>query len=163
MLLRKNALWMISPPSIDKSMVPYFGKHGTKQYIYCKPINFRFKWRVLATPLGYLLYSILPLRWQGFNSAGEWKHETRSYCISSCKLSQQNSCNKDLQLSHCHGQLFYSPSFSEVNERCCNKNCESKPNGKCSIARYGKNQKREAWIIRCGYWCVTSLQYLGKI
>ena len=33
----------------------------------------------------------------------------------------------------------------------CNRNGESRPNGKCSIARYGKNEQREGWIIRCGY------------
>ena len=26
-----------------------------------------------------------------------------SWCISNCKLSQQTSCNADLQLSYCHG------------------------------------------------------------
>ena len=54
---------------------------------------------------------------------------------------------QNLQLSHCHGQLFDKPSFAEVLERngsCCNRNGESKPNGKCSIARYGKNEEREA-------------------
>ena len=41
----------------------------------------------------------------------------------------------------------------ERNESCCNRNGDSKPNGKCLIARYGKNEQREVWIIRCGYWC----------
>ena len=40
--------------SIDKSMVPYFGKHGSKQYIHGKPINFGFNLWVMTTPLGYL-------------------------------------------------------------------------------------------------------------
>ena len=29
--------------SIDESMVPYFGKHGAKQYIHGKPIKFGYK------------------------------------------------------------------------------------------------------------------------
>ena len=39
--------------SVDKSMVPYFGKHGAKQYIRGKPIKFGYKLWVLAKPLGY--------------------------------------------------------------------------------------------------------------
>ena len=54
-----------------------------------------------------------------------------SWCISSCKLSRKTSCDADLQLLNCHGQLFYKPSFAEALERkasCYNKNDESKPN-----------------------------------
>ena len=29
--------------SVEESMVPYFGKHGAKQYIHGKTIKFRFK------------------------------------------------------------------------------------------------------------------------
>ena len=41
---------------------------------------------------------------------------------------------------------YYKPSFAEAlerNETCCNRNGESKPNGKCSIARYGQNEKEK--------------------
>ena len=38
--------------SVDESMVPYFGKHRTKQYMHGKPIKFGFKLWVMATPLG---------------------------------------------------------------------------------------------------------------
>ena len=41
--------------SIDESMVPYFGRHGAKQFIRGKPIRFGFKVWVLATPLGYVV------------------------------------------------------------------------------------------------------------
>ena len=41
--------------SIDESMVPYFGRHGCKQFIRGKPIRFGYKMWVLATPLGYVL------------------------------------------------------------------------------------------------------------
>ena len=41
--------------SIDESMVPYFGKHGAKQFIRGKPIRFGYKMWVLTTPLGYVL------------------------------------------------------------------------------------------------------------
>ncbi|XP_044729481.1 piggyBac transposable element-derived protein 3-like [Chrysoperla carnea] len=41
---------------IDESMVPYFGKHGTKQHIHGKPIRFGYKIWSLCTRLGYLIY-----------------------------------------------------------------------------------------------------------
>ena len=41
--------------SIDESMVPYFGRHGAKQYIHGKPIKFGYKLWVMATPLGYCI------------------------------------------------------------------------------------------------------------
>ena len=59
---------------------------------------------------------------------------------------QQSSSDAYLQLSYCHGKSFYKPSFAEAlerNESCCNRNGESKPNGKCSIARYGQNEKEK--------------------
>ena len=39
----------------DKAMVPYFGKHGAKEYAHGKPIKFGFKLWVMATPLGYCI------------------------------------------------------------------------------------------------------------
>ena len=41
--------------SIDESMVPYFGRHGAKQYIHGKPIKFGYKLWVMASPLGYCI------------------------------------------------------------------------------------------------------------
>lgn len=41
--------------SVDESMVPYFGRHGAKQYIHGKPIKFGYKMWVLATRLGYCI------------------------------------------------------------------------------------------------------------
>ena len=46
----------------DKSMVPFFGKHGAKQYIHGEPIN-GFKLWVVAT-------LVSPIRRSGFNSVG---------------------------------------------------------------------------------------------
>ena len=39
--------------SIDESMVPYYRRHGCKQYIQNKPVKFGYKLWVAATPLGY--------------------------------------------------------------------------------------------------------------
>ncbi|XP_070179915.1 piggyBac transposable element-derived protein 3-like [Littorina saxatilis] len=36
-------------------MVPYYGRHGAKQFIRGKPIRFGFKMWVLTTPLGYIV------------------------------------------------------------------------------------------------------------
>ena len=37
------------------SMIPYFGKHGVKQYMHGKPIQFGFKLWVTETPLRYCI------------------------------------------------------------------------------------------------------------
>ena len=41
--------------SIDEPMVPYFGRHGCKQYMRNKPVKFGYKFWVAATPLGYAI------------------------------------------------------------------------------------------------------------
>ena len=41
--------------SIDESMVPYYGRHGCKQYIQNKPVKFGYKLLVAASPLGYAI------------------------------------------------------------------------------------------------------------
>ncbi|XP_036337526.1 piggyBac transposable element-derived protein 3-like, partial [Rhagoletis pomonella] len=40
--------------SVDEAMVPYYGRHGCKQYIHGKPIRYGYKLWVGATRLGYL-------------------------------------------------------------------------------------------------------------
>lgn len=40
---------------IDESMVPYFGRHGTKQFVKGKPIRYGCKIWSLCDSLGYLL------------------------------------------------------------------------------------------------------------
>ncbi|KFM58705.1 PiggyBac transposable element-derived protein 3, partial [Stegodyphus mimosarum] len=42
--------------SIDESMVPYFGRHGCKQFIRGKPIRFGYKFWCAATRLGYICW-----------------------------------------------------------------------------------------------------------
>ena len=42
--------------SVDKSMVPYYGRHGCKQYIRGKPIRFGWKFWCRATRLGYVCW-----------------------------------------------------------------------------------------------------------
>lgn len=41
--------------SIDETIVPYFGRHGTKQHIHGKPIRFGYKLWSAATRQGYLV------------------------------------------------------------------------------------------------------------
>ena len=43
--------------SVDESMIPYYGKHGTKQFIRGKPIRFGFKLWCLTSTEGYLLHA----------------------------------------------------------------------------------------------------------
>lgn len=59
-----NARWVKYYPgdknlSIDESMIPYYGKHGTKQHIHGKPIRFGYKNWSICTRLGYLIYGEL--------------------------------------------------------------------------------------------------------
>nr|XP_022920842.1 piggyBac transposable element-derived protein 3-like [Onthophagus taurus] len=39
---------------VDEAMVPYFGRHGCKQFIHGKPIRYAYKLWVGATRLGYV-------------------------------------------------------------------------------------------------------------
>jgi len=43
--------------SVDESIIPYFGKHGTKQFIRGKPIRFGFKLWCLTSKDGYLVHA----------------------------------------------------------------------------------------------------------
>ncbi|KAK9687087.1 Transposase IS4 [Popillia japonica] len=40
--------------SVDESMIPYYGRHGTKQFIRGKPIRWRYKFWIGTTRLGYI-------------------------------------------------------------------------------------------------------------
>lgn len=42
--------------SVDEAMVPYFGRHGCKQFIKGKPIRWGYKFWVGTTRLGYIVY-----------------------------------------------------------------------------------------------------------
>ena len=56
--INKQSLLYYQPTqhvSVDESMVPYFGRHGAKQYIQGKPIKFGYKLWAMATPLGYCI------------------------------------------------------------------------------------------------------------
>ena len=55
--------------TIYESMVPYFGKHSSKQFIRGKPIRFGFKLWCLTTRLGYLI------QFEPYQGAGAGRHE----------------------------------------------------------------------------------------
>jgi len=40
---------------VDESMVPYYGRHGAKQFLKGKPIRFGYKFWCLCTRLGYVI------------------------------------------------------------------------------------------------------------
>lgn len=55
-----NERWLTFFPQdanlcIDETMVPYYGRHSTKQHLHGKPIRFGFKVWSLCTRLGYLV------------------------------------------------------------------------------------------------------------
>ncbi|XP_050497402.1 piggyBac transposable element-derived protein 3-like [Diabrotica virgifera virgifera] len=55
--------------SVDESMIPYYGRHGSKQFIRGKPTRFGYKLWVAAYPSGYI-------------------HHVEPYCGSSTRLPQ---------------------------------------------------------------------------
>ena len=57
--LNKSFKLLASTPSlsIDESMIKYYGKHSTKQFIRGKPIRFGFKLFSMASPAGYLYHA----------------------------------------------------------------------------------------------------------
>lgn len=40
--------------SVDEAMIPYFGRHGAKQFLRNKPVRFGYKIWCICTPSGYL-------------------------------------------------------------------------------------------------------------
>lgn len=56
--------------SIDESMIPYFGRHGCKQFIRGKPIRFGYKAWVMALANGYCLNFDI---YQGKNSQSDFE------------------------------------------------------------------------------------------
>ena len=55
-----NERWLLLSPtkkhlSTDKSMVPYYGRHDTKQHIHGKPIRFGYKLWSRTASAGYML------------------------------------------------------------------------------------------------------------
>lgn len=59
--------------SIDESMIPYYGRHPTKQFIRGKPIRWGYKAWVAADPLGYAYFIDL---YQGQNESNSAYRET---------------------------------------------------------------------------------------
>ena len=49
-----GAVFGPSKVSINESMIPYFGRHPTKQFIRVKPIRWSYKAWVAASPSGYV-------------------------------------------------------------------------------------------------------------
>lgn len=58
--------------SVDESMIPYFGRHGLKQFIKGKPIRYGFKIWMGATSRGYCMW-MEP--YQGKNSTIEPRYK----------------------------------------------------------------------------------------
>ena len=52
-----KVLPLTSHLSIDESTIRYYGKQGTKQFVWGKPIRFGFKLFSLASPSGYLYHA----------------------------------------------------------------------------------------------------------
>ena len=53
--VKKYAFFVEQHINVDEFMVPCYGKHGAKQYIHGKLIEFGYKMQVAATRLGYVI------------------------------------------------------------------------------------------------------------
>ena len=135
-------------------------KTWIKKYIHGKPIKFGFNLWVIATPLGYCIQfrpytgkdSILQ---EYENIVLDLGASVVANWVSKLPVTQTSSYQIVLSVM---GVDATGVEALERNGSCCNRNGESKPNGKWSIARYGKNEKMR--LLMCPR---TSLQYVGKI
>ncbi|XP_055910405.1 piggyBac transposable element-derived protein 2-like [Eupeodes corollae] len=82
-----------SHTSIDETIVPYFGRHGTKQHIHGKPIRFGYKLWSAATRHGYLY-----LRDQNVGGTGI----VRENRLENCKLPSSKGMRKKPRGELCH-------------------------------------------------------------
>ena len=76
--------------SLDESMIPYYGRHGSKQFIRGKPIRFGYKFSALTLPLDVPL-SLSPTKVQKVGRPkrvpeSEWEDQLSS--ILSLKLKE---------------------------------------------------------------------------
>ena len=96
--------------SIDESMVPYYGRHGCKQYIQNKPVKFGYKLWVSATLLGHAI--------QFYPCAGKDDNYNKDIGLGDSVvmtlMSITNSPQFELPCSY--GQLFYKSKPFEVTE-----------------------------------------------
>lgn len=65
--------------SYDESMIPYFGKHGCKQFIRGKPIRFGYKAWSLCTPSGYMVNFEI---YQGKSTKGSTEYDRYGKCAA---------------------------------------------------------------------------------
>ena len=90
---------------IDESMVPYYGRHGCKQYIQNKPVKLGYKLWVSATPLGYSIQ---------FYHAGKGDSYNKDIGLGgSVVMTLMSKLPRALD-SHCHAVMdnfFTSPIF----------------------------------------------------
>ena len=91
-------------------MVPNFGKHGAKQYIYSKPIKCGLKLWVMATPLGYCI-QFRP--YAGKKSTLQW-YENIELGLGASVVANLVSKFPVMQTSNYHivmDNYFTSPAF----------------------------------------------------
>ena len=86
--------------SVDESMVPYYGRHGMKQFIRGKPIRFGYKVWSLNTTIGYCI------QFEPYQGAG----------VTDSSLGLGGSVIVDLmaELPEAKYQLFFDNFFSSI-------------------------------------------------
>ena len=150
-------------------MVPYFEKHGEKQYLQSKPIKFRFKLWVMGTTLGYCI------RFRPYAGKDSILQENENIGLGLRASVVANLVSKPplMQTSKYHivmDNYFTSPGllrYLSLMEVAATGTVRANRMKNTPLRDMVKIKKRESWIIRCGYWCVlenrTSLQFVGKI
>lgn len=92
--------------SYDESMIPYFGKHGCKQFIRGKPIRFGFKAWSLCAPSGYMVNFEI---YQGKGTKGVSEYECYGKCAAPL-LSMLDDLPEHVQQLNFH--LFFDNLFT---------------------------------------------------
>ena len=72
----KNTVYNELRFDVDESMIPYFGRHPTKQSMRNKPVRFGFKMYCLNQPSGYLIYC------DPYQGKGSGHHEFSGFGLS---------------------------------------------------------------------------------
>ncbi|XP_056648823.1 piggyBac transposable element-derived protein 2-like [Diorhabda sublineata] len=110
---RMNSLFQQYAPvtenhSVDEAMVPYYGRHGCKQFIRGKPIRYGYKLWTGCTSKGYVIW-VEP--YQGAKS--EIKPCYKELGLGPSAIYRHNQFYSKLSLSHFLRQFLYDYTTSE--------------------------------------------------
>lgn len=130
--------------SVDEAMIPYFGRHGCKQFMRLKPVRFGFKAWVMAQSSGYCIAADL---YQGKNPNGTRPGDQglgESVVLTFCDCLMTSF--PGIQFSFYFDNFFTSTKLiCSLSEKGMKGTGTARVNrmGKCPIADKKVMQKRE--------------------